>query len=51
MRLAPSSNYDIRLKAVNQRPVMPNHSEYVPIKAKTKGNEEKMTLRKVLRII
>ena len=40
VRLPPSTEYDIRLRAVNQRPEMPNHSEYVSIKAKTKGKNK-----------
>ena len=51
MRLAPSRNYDIRLRAINRRPVMPNHSDYVSVEAKTKGkNEYTIMLCKVLRI-
>ena len=35
--LAPSSDYNVRLRATNQRPVIPNYSEYVIQRAKTKG--------------
>ena len=37
MPLTPSSDYDVRVRATNQRPVMPNYSEYVNMTAKTKG--------------
>ena len=51
MRLAPSSYYDIRLRATNQRPEMPDYSDYVYAEAKTKGAYKyKLMLCKVLRI-
>ena len=38
MPLAPSTEFVVQLRATNQRPEMPNHSEYVSAKAKTKGD-------------
>ena len=37
LHLVPFTDYDFRLRATNQRQEMPNFSEYVETKAKTKG--------------
>ena len=40
MHLIPSTDYEVRLKATNQRPEMPNYSEYVSTGTKTKGKND-----------
>ena len=40
VRLAPSTEYDVRLRAVNQRPQMPNYSDYLSVQVKTKGEKK-----------
>ena len=43
--LAPSTKYDVRLRATNQRPQMPNHSEYVSVETRTKGKNKCKVIR------
>ena len=38
-QLDPSTEYDVRLKATNQRPEIPNYSDYVFVQVKTKGEK------------
>ena len=40
VHLVPSTEYDVRLRATNQRPEMPNYSDYVSVEAKTKGRNK-----------
>ena len=39
-QLDPSTEYDVRLKATNQRPEMRNYSDYVSVQVKTKGKKK-----------